>query len=69
MNVNFPSGPAAEVKGWALVPQGRYDLQSTEIEERRDARTGPITGSGLRRRGPAASETPIWARSMPTRSR
>ncbi len=50
MNINFPSGPASEVKGWALVPQGRYDLQSTEIEERRDARNRPYFWIGLRRR-------------------
>ncbi len=50
MNINFPSGSAAEVKGWALVPQGRYDLQSTEIEERRDARNRPYYWIGLRRR-------------------
>jgi 5'-nucleotidase len=50
MNINFPSGPASDVKGWALVPQGRYDLQSTEIEERRDARNRPYYWVGLRRR-------------------
>jgi len=50
MNVNFPSGPATDVKGWALVPQGRYDLQSTEIEERRDARNRAYYWIGLRRR-------------------
>jgi 5'-nucleotidase len=50
MNVNFPAGPAADVKGWALVPQGRYDLQSTEIEERRDARNRAYYWIGLRRR-------------------
>jgi len=50
MNVNFPALPAAEVKGWALVPQGRYDLQSTEIVERRDARNRAYYWIGLRRR-------------------
>jgi 5'-nucleotidase len=50
MNINFPSGPAADVKGWALVPQGRYDLQSTEIEERRDTRNRAYYWIGLRRR-------------------
>jgi 5'-nucleotidase len=50
MNVNFPAGPAVDVKGWALVPQGRYDLQSTEIEERRDARNRAYYWIGLRRR-------------------
>jgi 5'-nucleotidase len=50
MNVNFPHASAAEVKGWALVPQGRYDLQSTEIEERHDARSRAYYWIGLRRR-------------------
>jgi 5'-nucleotidase len=50
MSVNFPARPAAEVKGWRLVPQGRYDLQSTEIEERRDARNRAYYWIGLRRR-------------------
>ena len=50
MNINFPACSAAEVKGWALVPQGRYDLQSTEIEERRDARNRAYYWIGLRRR-------------------
>jgi 5'-nucleotidase len=50
INVNFPGGPAAKVKGWEVVPQGRYDLQSTEIEERRDARGRAYYWIGLRRR-------------------
>src|SRR5580698_4306870 len=50
MNVNFPALPAAEIKDWVLVPQGRYDLQSTEIEERRDARNRAYYWIGLRRR-------------------
>ncbi len=50
INVNFPACPAAEVKGWAVVPQGRYDLQSTEIEERHDARGRAYYWIGLRRR-------------------
>ena len=50
MNVNFPALPASKVKGWALVPQGHYDLQSTEIEERRDARNRAYYWIGLRRR-------------------
>jgi len=50
MNINFPSCTADEVKGWSLVPQGRYDLQSTEIEERRDARNRAYYWIGLRRR-------------------
>jgi 5'-nucleotidase len=50
MNVNFPARPAGDVKGWVVVPQGRYDLQSTEIEERRDARNRAYYWIGLRRR-------------------
>jgi 5'-nucleotidase len=50
MNVNFPARPAEDVKGWVVVPQGRYDLQSTEIEERRDARNRAYYWIGLRRR-------------------
>ena len=50
MNINFPGCAAAEVKGTVLVPQGRYDLQSTEIEERHDARARPYYWIGLRRR-------------------
>ena len=50
MNINFPSCPAAEVNGWVLAPQGHYDLQSTEIEERRDARNRAYYWIGLRRR-------------------
>ncbi|HKD48713.1 MAG TPA: 5'/3'-nucleotidase SurE [Rhizomicrobium sp.] len=50
ININFPACSAPEVNGWALVPQGRYDLQSTEIEERRDARNRAYYWIGLRRR-------------------
>jgi 5'-nucleotidase len=50
MNVNFPACAAADVKGIALVPQGKYDLLSTEIEERMDARQRPYYWIGLRRR-------------------
>ncbi|HWC63987.1 MAG TPA: 5'/3'-nucleotidase SurE [Rhizomicrobium sp.] len=50
ININFPGCPAGEVTGVALVPQGQYDLQSTEIEERRDARNRPYYWVGLRRR-------------------
>ena len=50
MNVNFPACPAAEVKGVSVVPQGKYDLQSTEIEERVDARQRAYYWIGLRRR-------------------
>jgi 5'-nucleotidase len=50
ININFPGCPADQVVGVALVPQGQYDLQSTEIEERRDARNRPYYWVGLRRR-------------------
>jgi 5'-nucleotidase len=50
MNINFPGCAAAAVKGTVLAPQGRYDLQSTEIEERFDARARPYYWVGLRRR-------------------
>ena len=50
ININFPGCSAAEVTGTELVPQGRYDLQSTEIEERHDARSRPYYWIGLRRR-------------------
>src|SRR5246127_4442011 len=31
INLNFPGCPAEAVKGVKVVPQGKYDLQSTEI--------------------------------------
>src|ERR1700679_3211013 len=31
INLNFPGCPADQVKGVMVVPQGKYDLQSTEI--------------------------------------
>ena len=56
INVNFPGCPADQVTGVALVPQGRYDLQSTAIEERQDARGRPYYWIGLRRRSGQAEE-------------
>jgi 5'-nucleotidase len=50
LNINFPGCPAEAVTGAMLAPQGRYDLQSTEIEERFDARSQPYYWIGLRRR-------------------
>jgi 5'-nucleotidase len=50
INVNFPACPADQVKGFKAVPQGKYDLQSTEIEERTDARQRAYYWIGLRRR-------------------
>ena len=50
ININFPGCAADEVTGTEVVAQGRYDLQSTEIEERHDARLRPYYWIGLRRR-------------------
>ena len=50
INVNFPGCAADQVKGVRVVPQGKYDLQSTEIEERTDARQRAYYWIGLRRR-------------------
>ena len=50
INVNFPACAAQEVKGVQVVPQGKYDLQSTEIDERIDARQRAYYWIGLRRR-------------------
>jgi 5'-nucleotidase len=50
INVNFPGCAADKVKGVKVVPQGKYDLQSTEIEQRIDARQRPYYWIGLRRR-------------------
>jgi 5'-nucleotidase len=50
INVNFPACTANEVKGMMVVPQGKYDLQSTEIEERTDVRQRAYYWIGLRRR-------------------
>jgi 5'-nucleotidase len=50
ININFPACAAAQVQGVKVVPQGRYDLQSTEIEERMDVRSRPYYWVGLRRR-------------------
>ena len=49
LNLNFPGVSAAEVTGVALVPQGHYDLQSTEIIERTDVRERAYYWIGLRR--------------------
>ena len=49
LNLNFPGVPAAEVTGVSLVPQGHYDLQSTEIVERTDVRERAYYWIGLRR--------------------
>ena len=50
INVNFPGCSADAVKGVKVVPQGKYDLSSTEIEERVDARQRAYYWIGLRRR-------------------
>ncbi len=49
LNLNFPGVPASEVTGVSLVPQGHYDLQSTEIVERTDVRERAYYWIGLRR--------------------
>jgi 5'-nucleotidase len=56
LNVNFPGIAAAAVNGVALVPQGTYDLQSTEIVERLDVRERAYYWIGLRRRETVAPE-------------
>ena len=50
INVNFPGCAADAVKGVKVVPQGKYDLQSTEIEARTDVRQRAYYWIGLRRR-------------------
>jgi 5'/3'-nucleotidase SurE len=50
INVNFPGCSAEEVTGVELAPQGQYDLQSTEIQERHDMRSRPYYWIGMRRR-------------------
>jgi 5'-nucleotidase len=50
INVNFPGCAADAVKGVKVVRQGKYDLSSTEIEERVDARQRAYYWIGLRRR-------------------
>jgi 5'-nucleotidase len=60
--VNFPACPAADVRGVKVAPQGKYNLQSTEIEARMDARQQPYYWIGLRRRGTApAQDTDVAA--------
>ena len=56
ININFPACTADAVKGVTVAPQGRYDLQSTSIEERLDARQRPYYWIGLRRRGAAPAQ-------------
>lgn len=50
INVNFPGCAADAVKGIKVVAQGKYDLQSTEIDQRIDARQRAYYWIGLRRR-------------------
>ena len=65
INVNFPGCSAAEVAGAVLAPQGQYDLQSSEIIERIDARQKPYYWIGLRRRNAEPAEDSdmgaLWA--------
>jgi 5'-nucleotidase len=48
--VNFPACAAGRVKGVAAVAQGTYDLQSTEIIQRKDVRQRAYYWIGLRHR-------------------
>ena len=62
INVNFPACTADAVKGVKVVPQGKYDLQSTEIHERTDARQRNYYWIGLRRRkGVVSGDTDVGA--------
>jgi len=54
LNVNFPGCAADQVKGVAAVPQGTYDLQSTEIIQRSDVRQRAYYWIGLRHRKSSA---------------
>ncbi len=56
VNINFPACAAGDVKGVRVAPQGKYDLQSTSIDERMDARQRPYYWIGLRRRSGAPSQ-------------
>lgn len=56
LNVNFPGCAAAEVKGVVAVPQGTYDLQSTEIIQRKDVRQRAYYWIGLRHRKSTAAD-------------
>jgi len=56
LNVNFPGCAADEVQGVVAVPQGTYDLQSTEIIQRTDVRQRAYYWIGLRRRKGAPAE-------------
>lgn len=56
LNVNFPGCPADAVTGTVAVPQGTYDLQSTEIIQRTDVRQRAYYWIGLRRRKGAPAE-------------
>jgi 5'-nucleotidase len=56
LNVNFPACAAGAVQGVSVVPQGRYNLQTTEIEQRTDVRDRPYYWIGLRRREAASLE-------------
>ncbi len=47
--MNFPACSAEDVTGVAVVPQGQYDLQSTEIDKRIDVRSRAYYWIGLRR--------------------
>ncbi len=50
LNVNFPGCAAPDVRGVVAVPQGTYDLMSTEIIQRKDVRQRAYYWIGLRHR-------------------
>ena len=68
INVNFPGCKADEVTGTVLTPQGQYDLQSSEILERIDARQKAYYWIGLRRRNAEPAKDSdmgaIWAKKI-----
>ena len=45
VNVNFPACPAGEVEGVAFTRQGRRNAELMRVEERRDGRGFPYSGS------------------------
>jgi 5'/3'-nucleotidase SurE len=56
LNMNFPACSGKDVTGVAVVPQGQYDLQSTEIVQRTDVRSRAYYWIGLRRHQTIAPE-------------
>ena len=72
VNVNFPACPASEVTGIDLTRQGRRNAELMRVEERRDGRGFPYSGScsnaarSSRRRGRTSRRwRPTKSRSHP----